>query len=163
MRVFRPQKLTISGFCESQNPHKYCKCNKNMPYYEERRKNGLNCPLLLYFCLDGGFKLMRKESDFQHSLIKNIKARFPGAIVIKNDPHYIQGFPDLTVFWNSKWAVLECKRSSKDSHQPNQDYYIRKMDKMSYAAFIYPENEKEVLNEMERSFKARGASRSISS
>jgi hypothetical protein len=95
------------------------------------------------------------ERDFQAKLIKDIKKRFPGAIVLKNDSSYIQGIPDLTIFHGDHWATLECKKDEKASHQPNQDIYVERMNNMSFSAFIYPENKEEVLNEMERSFNAR--------
>ena len=106
---------------------------------------------------------MKKESKFQHELIKEIKERFPGSIVVKNDSHYIQGVPDLTVFHGKHWATLECKKSKDEHHQPNQDYYVEKMNDMSFSAFIDPSNKGEVLDAMERSFKTRRATRSSKS
>lgn len=97
-----------------------------------------------------------KESAFQKNLINEIKDRFPGAIVLKNDSSYVQGIPDLSVFWKDKWAMLECKVSKNANHQPNQEYYVKKLNSMSFSAFIYPENKEEVLNEMERSFNGCG-------
>ena len=94
------------------------------------------------------------ESRFQGKLIKEIKERFPEAIVMKTNPGYIQGIPDLMIVNGKSWAALECKRSPNEHHQPNQDYYIQKMNEMSYARFVYPENKEEVLNEMERSFRS---------
>lgn len=94
------------------------------------------------------------ESKFQSRLIKTIKERFPGSMVLKNDAGYIQGIPDLLVLHNDKWAALECKVSKTASHQPNQDFYISKMNEMSFAAFVDPSNEEEVLNGMEQSFKS---------
>ena len=94
------------------------------------------------------------ESRYQSKLIKEIEERLPGAIVIKNDPNYIQGIPDLTIFYGNRWAVLEVKRSANEVHQPNQDYYVSVMNNMSYAAFIFPENEEDVLNELQQSFKS---------
>lgn len=94
-----------------------------------------------------------KESAFQAKLIREIKKRFPGAIVLKNDPNYIQGFPDLTVLYKDRWAVLEIKQSEKASHQPNQDFYILQAEKMSVGRFVYPENMMEVLDDLARSFK----------
>lgn len=94
-----------------------------------------------------------KESEFQAKLIREIKKRFPGAIVLKNDPNYIQGFPDLTVLYKDHWAILEIKRSEKASHQPNQDYYISQADRMSVGRFVYPENMMEVLDDLARSFQ----------
>lgn len=97
-----------------------------------------------------------KENAFQQNLIKEIKERFPGSIVIKNDSSYIQGIPDLTILYGSKWAALEVKKDNKASHQPNQDYYVNKMDNMSYAKFICPENKKEILDELERALEPKG-------
>ncbi len=93
------------------------------------------------------------ESKFQSDLIKEIKDRFPGCIVMKNDASYIQGIPDLLILSGDKWASLECKKSEKAKHRPNQDYYVEKMNSMSFSAFIYPENKEEVLNELGRSFE----------
>lgn len=95
---------------------------------------------------------MPKENKFQSDLIKEIKALFPGCIVMKNDANYIQGIPDLLVLHNDRWASLECKRNASATHQPNQDYYVEKMNGMSFSAFIFPENKEEVLHELERSF-----------
>ena len=93
------------------------------------------------------------ESKFQSQLIRKIKNEFPGCMVLKNDPTYLQGVPDLTVFCGNKWAALEVKKSKNASHRPNQNYYVDKMNRMSYATFVYPENEKEVLAELRKKFK----------
>lgn len=94
------------------------------------------------------------ERNFQADLIKDLKKRFPGCIVLKNDPNYIQGFPDLTVFYEDHWALLETKRSKRASHRPNQDYYIDRGNEMSFARFICPENKEEVLNELQQAFQS---------
>lgn len=97
-----------------------------------------------------------KENKFQADLIKELKNEFPGCIVLKNDPNYLQGFPDLLLLHNDKWAALECKREAKASHQPNQDYYIQKLNEMSYAGFVHPENKREVLDELHKAFRSGG-------
>lgn len=94
-----------------------------------------------------------KESKFQKGLIDKIKNRLPGCIIMKNDPGYIQGIPDLIVLYGDKWATLEVKKSEGSSHQPNQDYYVKKMNEMSFSAFVYPENEQEVLDELEQALR----------
>jgi hypothetical protein len=99
--------------------------------------------------------LSKKESKFQNELIGEIKDRFPGAIVMKNDANYIQGIPDLTVLWQDRWATLEVKKEATADHQPNQDYYVREMDCMSFSRFIFPENKQEVLDELQRSFQSK--------
>ena len=111
-------------------------------------------------------KKYKKESDYQHYLIVKIKERFPDSFVLKNDPSYVQGIPDLTVLWKDKWATLECKKSKKDYEKdftPNQHIYVHKMNKMSFSSFIFPENEQEVLDAMERSFQgcARRRARAV--
>ncbi len=92
------------------------------------------------------------ENKFQSELIKRIRALYPECIILKNDPNYMQGIPDLIILYKDHWAALECKRSAMSTHQPNQDYYVRKMNDMSFSSFIYPENELEVLNALQRSF-----------
>ena len=103
------------------------------------------------------------ESRFQSGLIKELKERFPGCIVLKNDAGYLQGVPDLIVLHNNRWAALECKKTEKAKHQPNQDYYVGKMNEMSYASFVCPENKKEVLNELEHALKPGRKTRSVQS
>lgn len=96
---------------------------------------------------------MQKESKFQHEIIYRLKQMFPGCIIMKNDPNYIQGIPDLLILYGNKWAALECKRSERESRRPNQEYYISKMDEMSYASFIYPENKEIILDELQQTLR----------
>jgi hypothetical protein len=96
---------------------------------------------------------MVKESKFQAGLIKRLKSEFPGCVVLKNDEQYIQGFPDLTVLYQDKWAVLESKRFESASHRPNQDYYVNLLNGMSYSRFVYPENEEEVIDDLREVFE----------
>ena len=92
------------------------------------------------------------ENKFQANLIKKLKKEYPGCIVMKNDSSYIQGIPDLLVLYKDKWASLEVKKTEKARHQPNQDYYVDQMNKMSFSRFIFPENEQEVLDELRHRF-----------
>lgn len=98
--------------------------------------------------------ISKLESKFQSELIKDIKSILPDCIVLKNDPNYVQGMPDLTIFWRDRWATLEVKKSRISPHQPNQDYYVERMDSMSFSRFIYPENKEEVLHELQQSFRS---------
>lgn len=97
---------------------------------------------------------MKNENAYQGELIKRIKSLIPDSFVLKNDPDYIQGIPDLLILHKDKWAILEVKRSENDPHRPNQDYYIDMFDKWSYASFIYPENEDVVLDELQRALES---------
>lgn len=97
--------------------------------------------------------MAKLESQFQKDLIDEIKQEFPGCVAIKNDSGYIQGFPDWTILYKDKWAVLEAKREKDAPKQPNQDYYVEQLDNMSFSRFVYPENKEEVLNELRKTFK----------
>lgn len=84
---------------------------------------------------------------------------FPGCIVLKTDTQHIQGLPDLLILWREYWAALEVKLFESANRQANQNYYIERLDNMSFAAYIYPENEKKVLNALQQAFKPAGRTR----
>lgn len=98
--------------------------------------------------------MTKLESKFQKELVDEIKERFPGSVVLKNDSSYIQGFPDWTVLYKDKWAVLEAKRQKNAKKQPNQEYYVGVLDNMSFSRFVYPENKEKVLNELQQAFES---------
>lgn len=90
------------------------------------------------------------ESTFQNdTVIKAVKQRIPDTLVLKNDPTYLQGVPDLTIIHGSRCAMLEVKRDSKAPHRPNQDYYIQYIrDHGGFASFVHPDNLDQVLDDM---------------
>lgn len=98
--------------------------------------------------------MAKLESKFQKELMNQIREEFPGCVILKNDSSYIQGFPDWTILYKDKWAVLEAKRDAGAAHQPNQDYYVDKLNGMSYSRFVYPENKEVILNELHKTFGA---------
>lgn len=93
------------------------------------------------------------ENHYQAKLIKKLEKLFPGCIILKNDSSYKQGMLDLTLLWEKYWASLEVKASASSSMRPNQEYYVERLGKMSFAAIIYPENETEVLSALQQAFK----------
>ena len=93
------------------------------------------------------------ENKFQANLIRELKNEFPECIVMKNDSSYIQGVPDLLILHKDKWASLEVKRSSNASHQPNQDYYVDKMNEMGFSRFVCPENKDNVMTDLRLYFE----------
>ena len=99
------------------------------------------------------------ESQFQSRLVKKLEDMFDGCIILKNDSGNRQGIPDLIILHGDRWAALEVKKSTTAAHRPNQDWYIRNLDAMSFAAFIYPENEKDILNALQQAFRARRTTR----
>ena len=106
-----------------------------------------------------GCDFLKRENEFQPQVIKRLKEEFPGCVVYKNDPNYIQGFPDLTILYRKHWAVLECKKSENEPHRPNQDYWVDWANKRSFGRFVYPENLEDVISELHRSFKTHRPTR----
>ena len=94
------------------------------------------------------------ESRFKTNLRKRIEKEFPGAIVMHTNPSERRGAPDLVILYKDKWALLECKKSEKASHRPNQEYWIDLTNEMSFSRFIFPENRKEVLDELSVFFRS---------
>lgn len=92
------------------------------------------------------------ENTFKQRLIRELEERFPGCMIFHLDPSEYQGIPDLLILYDRFWAALEGKKSSKENIQPNQRYYVDLMNRMSYAAFIYPENKEKVLDDLQHTF-----------
>lgn len=93
------------------------------------------------------------ENRFKTKLISELKDLFPGSIITHLDPNEIQGIPDLIILHKDKWAALEGKKNASASVRPNQRYYVDLMNRMSFAAFICPENKDEVLDALYFHFK----------
>jgi hypothetical protein len=94
------------------------------------------------------------ERSYQAHLIKKINRLFPECIVQKQDPSYRQGFPDLLIlFPYSFWVALEVKAFATAHRQPNQPYFVDLLNSMSFAAFIHPDNEEEVLDAVQRAYE----------
>ena len=94
---------------------------------------------------------MAAESKFQSTLIREIQRMYPGAVILKNDPNYLQGIPDWLILHEKKWATFEVKASRTSPRQPNQAYYVRMLDRMSFSAFVYPEIKEDFLRELQQS------------
>lgn len=94
----------------------------------------------------------RLESGFQDKLRDELKKLFPGCMIFKMDQ--IQGIPDLLILYKDKWATLECKRGTRSTKQPNQEFYVELMNKMSFSRFINKENKEEVLRELQKAFRS---------
>ena len=130
---------------------------KTCPLIEEREKYKgrllKSDPFIFSIVLKGDIKMRETgKGGFQEKLKKELKQKFPGCIVTKLDSSDTQGIPDLLILYKNKWATLENKRSVKAKKQPNQEYYVDKMNKMSFSRFIYPENKETVLEELDKMF-----------
>lgn len=97
---------------------------------------------------------MPLESKFQADLKAELRAMFPGCYILKNDARYMRGVPDLIILYKDKWAMLECKREEDAAHRPLQNHHKDILMKMSFAAFIYPENKGEILDALRTLFSS---------
>lgn len=110
------------------------------------------------------------EARFQSEVIDDLEEMFPGCIVIRLDPRFVdfymdgdrycQGVMDLLVMFGGRVATLEVKASLDAKRQPNQGYFIERFDRVAFAAFICPENKEEVLDGMATALRPRQSRRS---
>ena len=94
------------------------------------------------------------EKHFQAEVIRDLKRLFPGCVILKNDSGYLQGIPDILILYEDRWAMLECKKSEREHRQPNQEYYVDLLNRMSFSRFVYPENKEQVFYELQRAFES---------
>lgn len=99
------------------------------------------------------------ESRFQRDLISELEELFPGIVVLKNDPNYIRGFPDLLLLIGPFWAALETKKANTAEKQKLQPYYVELLNKMSYCAFINPQNKDQIIYEIQQALRSSGTAR----
>lgn len=88
------------------------------------------------------------EGRFQDRLVKDLEVIFDGCLIMKNDPNYRQGIPDLLILFKQRWALLEVKKSANEKPRPNQPWYVDYAQHNSFGAFIFPENRDEVLADL---------------
>jgi len=93
--------------------------------------------------------MSQRESIFEKRIINRLEELFPNSIILKVHPNYLQGFPDRLILNGNRWAAFELKREIEAHRQPNQNYYIHRLNDMSYASFVYPENKEVFFNEIQ--------------
>jgi len=93
------------------------------------------------------------ETAYRRGLVKRIHDLLPGCVIMKNDPAELQGVPDILILYNNTWAMLEIKIDDAADRQPNQEFYVKTFNDMSFAAFINPGNEEAVLNDLQSTFR----------
>lgn len=98
------------------------------------------------------------ESEYQASLIKKIRKDLPGSIILKNNSAYLQGIPDLSIFYGARWGMLEVKIKEpvpgSSDFEPNQEWYIETIGKMYFCRCIFPKNEREVLRGLYKALRS---------
>lgn len=96
------------------------------------------------------------ENHIQADIIKELEQIFEPEIILKNDPNYIQGVPDLLMVKNGFCFWLEVKQNRRSPYQPNQEWYLAHLNRYSFAATIHPENKEEVYAEIRSALSVGG-------
>ncbi len=100
------------------------------------------------------------RAGYKARLMKELELRFPGCVIIHLDPNTVhQGVPDMLILYRNKWAMLETKAAANSAKRPNQEFFVNFYNELAFAAFIYPEIEEDVLNDLQQAFEPRRRTR----
>lgn len=90
------------------------------------------------------------EAKFQAKVFKELRAQGYKVIKLQANATTSIGTPDCIALKGKFWALLEFKKSKTAPKRPGQQEWIDWANRHSYGAFIYPENEKDVLADLAR-------------
>ena len=88
------------------------------------------------------------EKDFQNSIAKWLRAK--GCVVLKYQQNATTraSIPDLIFLKDGFWGAIEVKKSKTAKFRPGQKETVEKLNGMSWAKAVYPENWAEVKAEL---------------
>lgn len=89
------------------------------------------------------------ENQYQLMLIKEIRSWDQDIFVFPMDGGDYQGFQDILILYKDMYALLEVKMAEDSHRQPNQDWYVEYFSQHVFSSFIWPEIEREVLNDLQ--------------
>lgn len=89
------------------------------------------------------------EKDFQAKVAKWLRSK--GCMVLKYQQNATTraSIPDILFLKEGFWGALEVKKSKTAKYRPGQKEMVAKMDEMSYARVVYPENFDDIKAELE--------------
>ena len=90
-----------------------------------------------------------KEADFQSKIVKWLRSK--GCMVLKYQQNATTraGIPDIIFLKEGFWGAIEVKKSKTAKYRPGQKEMVAKMNEMSWAKAVYPENWDETKKELE--------------
>lgn len=93
---------------------------------------------------------MTKEAVFQSTIIKWLHHK--GCLVLKYQQNATTraGVPDILFLKEGFWGAIEVKKAKNAPFRPGQKEMIAKMDEMSWAKAVYPENWADTQAELEQ-------------
>ena len=81
-----------------------------------------------------------KESDFQRDLLRFLRLKGCFCIKLQAGPGVPTATPDILFCHYGFYGFIEVKLSKRSRLQPGQRESVAKLNEMSYAKIIYPEN-----------------------
>lgn len=94
--------------------------------------------------------MAKPEKKFKISIKDFLEENYKGSILLNLDPSSNpQGINDTLFLYKNCWAGLEFKRSRLAEVRPNQPYWVKRLDQMSFSRFIFPENANKVMAELD--------------
>lgn len=91
---------------------------------------------------------MAKEQELQKKIISYLKKKGCYVIKINQDAKSHVGTPDVIAMKEGFWLAIEVKASKTAKFQPLQKETIEKLNEMSWAKVVYPENWEDVQKEL---------------
>lgn len=92
---------------------------------------------------------MVRESDFQAKVCKWLREKQCIVLKYQQNATTRSGIPDLIFLKDGFWGALEVKRSKNAPFRPGQKEMVSKMDEMSWARVVWPENWSEAKKDLE--------------
>lgn len=81
-----------------------------------------------------------KESAFQSDLLRWLRLKGCFVIKLQAGPGVPIGTPDILFAHNGFYGFIEVKLNKRSRLQPGQKEMVKKLNDMSYAKIVYPEN-----------------------
>lgn len=92
---------------------------------------------------------MALEKDFQAKVVRWLKSKDCVVIKYQQNATTRSGVPDLIFLKDGFWGALEVKKAKNSPFRPGQKQMVAKLDSMSWAKVVYPENYDSVKKELE--------------
>lgn len=96
------------------------------------------------------------ESAYKRKLINIVKHDicYDNKVwVVRPNSTFNPGYPDLIFLIDRMWMALEVKRKASAHISPLQNFLVEDMNSVGFARFVFPGNEKEVLDELQNYIK----------
>ena len=92
---------------------------------------------------------MMKEADFQKTIVRWLRSK--GCLVLKYQQNATTraGIPDIIFLKEGFWGAIEVKKSKTAKYRPGQKEMVAKMNEMSWAKVVFPENWADTRKELE--------------